>query len=144
MAPAGSEMVAIEKERDTARQRQQESERVTRGLVRAEVNRLTRSRRRANFVAWLGGGAGAATLALRATGSTAESFVGFPWVAPVLILSVLLGVSCATAGFFISSRISRIEQAIEDAAETMASRSTFLDLLYEILEADGIDVQASR
>lgn len=140
-APAHLDLVSLEKERDSARQRQQNSERVAKGLVRAEVSRLTRSKRRASFLAWLGGGAGIATLALRGTGSTAESFIGFPWVAPVLVISVAVGAICAIASFAISDQISRIEQAIEDAAETMVSRSTFLDLLYEIVESGQIDDQ---
>jgi len=133
------ELVSLERERDIQKERQQRSEGVTKGLVRAEVSRLTRSKRRANFLAWLGGGAGVATLALRGTGSTAEEFIGFPWVAWVLAISVVIGVTCAVASFAISDQISRIEQAIEDAAETMSSRSTFLDLLYEITEAASIE-----
>jgi hypothetical protein len=136
---ASSELAAIERTRDALQERQRNSEQVTKGLVRAEVSRLTRSKRSASFLAWLGGGAGALTLAIRATGSTAESYIGFPWVGPVLIFSILLGAACAIGSFSISDQISRIEQAIEDAAETMSSRSTFLDLLYEIVDIGQID-----
>ena len=134
-----SELVAIERERDASRERREHSEQVARGLVRAEVSRLTRSRRRASFLAWLGGGAGALTLALRYTDSTAEGYVGFPWIAPVLIFSIGLGVACAIGSFAVSDQISRIEQAIEDAAETMSSRAAFLDLIYEIVDYGQMD-----
>lgn len=143
VASHNTELVALERERHIEKKRQEKSERVTKGLVRAEVSRLTRSKRRASFLAWLGGGTGVATLALRGTGSTAEAFIGFPWVAWVLALSVVVGVTCAIASFAISDQISRIEQAIEDAAETMSSRSTFLDLLYEVTEAGYIDDHAA-
>ena len=135
VASDGGELLELERERDIARKRQEASERVTKGLVRAEVSRLTRSRRRANFLAWLSGGAGAVTLALRATNSTGEGYIEYPWAAPALIVSILLGVICASASFAIAGRISRIEQAIEDASETLTSRATYLDLLYEILES---------
>jgi hypothetical protein len=131
------DLVTLERERDTYKRHREKSEQVTKGLVRAQVNRLTRGRRRANFVAWLGGGAGAVTLAVRATGSTAEDYVEIPWVAPVLILSIFISVTCAAVGFVISGRTTRIEQAIEDAAETMSDRSVYLDLFYEFVDELG-------
>jgi hypothetical protein len=137
----GAELVQIERERDADRKLQQHSERVTKGLVRAEVSRLSRSKRRASFLTWLSGGAAALTITLRATGSTAEGYIGFPWVAWVIVLSVIVAAVCSVANFAIADQISRIEQAIEDAAETMSRRSTYLDLLYEITEAVDLNEQ---
>lgn len=131
-------LLAMEKERNADVQRQERSERITKGLVRAEVSRLTRSKRRASFLAWLGGGAGALTLALRATDSTAESYLEFSWIAPVIIMSILVSVTCAIGSFAVSDQISRIEQAIEDTAEAMTDRSIFLDLMYEMIDSAGI------
>lgn len=134
---ASRELIELEERRDETSRLQNASKDVARGLVRAEVSRLTRSRRRATFLAWLGGGAAGLTLALRATDSTAESYLGYPWVVPVLFVSVAVGAACAIASFAISDQISRIEQAIEDAAETMSTRSTYLDLFYEIVGPGG-------
>lgn len=117
-----------------AHERRENSERVTKGLVRAEVSKLTRNKRRASFLGWLAGGAAALTLALRITDSTAVEYLEFEWVGPVLVASVAIGAICAIGSFAISDQIARIEQAIEDAAETMVSRSPFLDLFYEIVD----------
>jgi hypothetical protein len=136
---AQADLAVVERRRLVVQEQQENSERVTKGLVRAEVSKLTRNKRRASFLGLLGGGTAALTLVLRATDSTAERYLEFAWIAPVLIGSVALGAVCAIGGFAISDQISRIEQAIEDAAETMSSRATFLDLLYELIDVGEID-----
>jgi transposase-like protein len=129
-----SDLVALERERDLQRQRREKSEGVTRGLVRVEVNRLARFRRTAHFLAWLGGGAGAATLALSATTFRGAGSIENLWIAQVALICIVVSLICAVAGFVISGQIARMEQALEDAAEAMSDRSTFLDLFYEISE----------
>lgn len=129
-----SELIALERQRDLQRQRREKSERVTKGLVRAEVNRLTRFRRTAHFLAWLGGGAGAATLALTATTLRVTGSSENLWLAQFGLISIAVSIFCAVAGFVINGQIARMEQSLEDAAEAMSDRSTFLDLFYEISE----------
>jgi hypothetical protein len=134
-----ADLAVVERRRLVAHERREKSERVTKGLVRAEVSKLTRNKRRASFLGWLGGGAALLTLALRVSDSTAVEYLEFEWVGPALVASVALGAVCAVGSFAISDQIARIEQAIEDAAEAMASRSSFLDLLYEILDTGELE-----
>lgn len=138
--PSG-ELVALERERDARETAERKSEQVTKNLVRAELTRIETAHRRANLLAWIGGGGAAILVALRSTSVLEVELWEGPFSVIVVAL-LILGGACWTAGFLIKGQITTEEQAIRDAAEAMNDRSTFLDLFLEII-AESDDPDAS-
>jgi hypothetical protein len=132
--PSAKELELYGRERDEETRAEEKSERVTQRLVRAETTRLTTSKRRAGLSAWLGGGIAAVILVLRSTLGQEVSTYSDGVIA--VVVGVLIGGAalCAVATFLIHGQIATEEQAIEDAAEAMSDRSTFVDLFIEIIE----------
>jgi hypothetical protein len=128
------ELDLYRRERDEETRAQEASERVTQSLVRTETTRLANSKRKAALFAWLGGGIAALILVLRSAFGHEVSAYSDGIIAVVVGVLIIGAAICAVAAFFIHGQIATEEQAIEDAAEAMSDRSTFVDLFIEIIE----------
>lgn len=135
----GRAMLERVERREIVENRRRHSDAVTRQLVRAEVTRIKRTRRTANLLAFVGGGATAVGIALSATHSRVDvlPWGSHLWPSWLTVTFAVVGAICAGASYLVSGQIDAIENAIEDASETLTDRSAFVDAIHELAEASS-------
>jgi uncharacterized membrane protein (DUF2068 family) len=125
----------VEKREAVASQRER-SAAVTSQLVRAQVTRLAANRQAANLVAYLGSGVTALGIAVRTLGSVTARQT---WPPDLTLAAGIIAVGFAAVSFAIKGKIVTVEQAIENASETLADRAAFVDVVQELAYATRLE-----
>lgn len=118
-------------QRDERRERREESESVKQQVMRARTSPLKIARRRVSFLTGLMTFLAGLAQLIRAVPSTAANDVA-------TFTGSVLGIYAAVFGLLIwrnTQRITRIEEAVEDATETLSERPTFLQAIREITQS---------
>jgi hypothetical protein len=116
-------------------ERREAVERNVRSLIRYQTSRLTQRKRTVQAAAYVGSGATALTGLLRAVALTglnkSESLV----VAELIVCLAIMASLSWIAVWVLNIRVTQIQQLVEDAADILSDRRSFLGIINEIEEA---------
>jgi hypothetical protein len=130
------EMISAQERSLRDRERQRDSreaaEKAVRSLVRYEVRRDIRLKRQAQAFAGVGAGATAVTGLLRAVALTNLTVEESNTIAYLIIGFAVFAALAGVVAWFASMRVSRTEQLVEDAADVLSERASYIAILEEI------------